>query len=119
MIFADDGLQDGRGYPRPQLRRAEWFSLNGVWDFALEAKCAWKSPADVTWNASIPVPFAPEAPASGLSQTGFFQACWYRRSLRLPAPPDQRRVLLHFGAVDYYTIVWINGVPAGHHEGGY
>jgi hypothetical protein len=115
----EDGLQHGRGYPRPQLRRANWQSLNGIWEFALDPACGFKSPGDVVWDGTIIVPFAPEAPASGRQDLGFFRACWYRHSLPLSALPDERRVLLHCGAVDYEAVVWINGVEAGRHEGGY
>ena len=52
----------GRGYPRPQFRRDGWRSLNGLWDFALDATAAWASPAEVQWDREIRVPFAPEAP---------------------------------------------------------
>ena len=71
-----------RGYPRPQLVRAEWTSLNGPWDFALDPDCGWDEPAEVAWSGTIVVPFAPETPASGIGDTGFFPACWYRRIVR-------------------------------------
>lgn len=112
-------IQGGRGYPRPQLERAAWLSLNGAWDFAFDAAGAWSAPADVTWDRQIVVPFAPEAPASGIGDTSFFRACWYRR---IVPPPDCKpgdRVLLHFGAVDYHATVWANGRLLGEHAGGY
>ena len=70
----DDSAQHGRGYPRPQLRRADWTSLNGSWDFSFDITAKWRSPAEVPWTDRISVPFAPEAPASGLSAVGFFRA---------------------------------------------
>ena len=70
--------QHQRGYPRPQLRREEWYSLNGSWEFALDPDGVWGSPAEVQWSDHILVPFAPEAPLSGVGHTGFFRACWYR-----------------------------------------
>src|SRR5207302_1882205 len=73
----------------------------------------------VIWSGSIRVPFAPESPASGIGHTGFFRACWYRRTLTLPEALPQERWLLHFGAVDYAATVWVNGVRVGAHEGGY
>ncbi len=115
----DDSAQGGRGYPRPQLRRAAWQSLNGTWDFAFDVAAKWSSPAEVSWSEHIAVPFAPEAPASGIRLIGFFKACWYRRSFALPPLATGQRVVLHFGAVDYETAVWVNGIKAGHHEGGY
>src|SRR3712207_5666820 len=99
----------GRGYPRPQLRRERWLSLNGEWDFAIDPEGAWQLPSQVQWSRRIRVPFAPEAPASGIGHQGFFRACWYKRWLELPARGERDRVLLHFGAVDYLATVWING----------
>jgi beta-galactosidase/beta-glucuronidase len=110
---------EGRGYPRPQLRRDSWISLNGHWDFAFDPDAAWREPADVVWTERIRVPFSPEAPSSGLGHTGFMQACWYRTGIALPPTADGSRWLLHFGAVDYTATVWANGVRLGTHEGGY
>ena len=118
-IESDSLDPHGRGYPRPQLRRATWVSLNGDWEFAIDAEAAWRQPGNVTWDARIRVPFAPEAEASGIGQTGFFRACWYRRSCALPDRAPGERWLLHFGAVDCAATVWINGAYAGEHEGGY
>ncbi|MGI8548703.1 MAG: glycoside hydrolase family 2 protein [Gemmatimonadaceae bacterium] len=106
-------------YPRPQLERRDWTSLNGRWDFAIDPECRWSLPAQVVWNATIIVPFSPEAPASGLGDTGFYRACWYRRTFDLPHPTTAERVLLHFGAVDYAATVWLNGAMVTRHEGGY
>src|SRR6185369_3862559 len=112
---------EGRGYPRPQLRRESWYSLNGAWDFAFDPDASWRSPREVAWGERIRVPFAPEAPASGIGHTGFFRACWYRRVVQVPRidAASAGRWLLHFGAVDYTATVWINGLQAGAHEGGY
>ena len=110
---------EGRGYPRPQLRRETWFSLNGEWQFAFDPEAAWRKPSEVVWSDRIRVPFAPETAASGLGNTGFFRACWYRRGLTVPDAQPAERWLLHFGAVDYSATVWINGVCVGGHEGGY
>lgn len=109
----------GRGYPRPQMARHGWISLNGPWDFALDRAGAWSNPADVAWTQRIQVPFAPEAPASGIGDTSFFRVCWYRRSVAVPARPPDARLLLHFGAVDYDATVWANGHLLGTHRGGY
>ncbi len=105
-------------YPRPQLRRPEWFSLNGEWDFAIDADAHWTAPEQVIWDSRITVPFAPETPASGIGKTGFFKACWYRLQVVIPESPG-RRLVLHFGAVDHSATVWVNGSIAGGHAGGY
>ena len=107
------------GYPRPQLERAEWINLNGDWEFSIDHEARYKEPGDVRWDRSIRVPFAPEPPASGVEETGFFRACWYRRTFNsVPLTPNQR-LILHFGAVDYSATVWVNGARAIEHEGGY
>ena len=109
-----------RGYPRPQLRRAHWESLNGPWDFALDPLGRWQVPAEVSWDSRrIVVPFSPETERSGIGDTGFYKACWYRRSFQPPALQAGERLILHFGAVDYSAVVWVNGSRCAHHEGGY
>ena len=110
---------EGRGYPRPQLQREAWFSLNGIWDFAFDRERHYRRPRDVVWAERIRVPFAPETPASGLGNTAYLPACWYRRGCRLPPRTGDERWLLHFGAVDFGATVWIDGVCAGDHHGGY
>ena len=109
----------GRGYPRPVLRRATWFSLNGDWDFAFDPEGVWQDPTDARWDSRIRVPFAPEAPASGIGRTGFFRTCWYRQHCELPEMPSDGRWILHFGAVDWQATVWVNGAFAGGHDGRY
>ncbi|MEJ7762426.1 MAG: sugar-binding domain-containing protein [Thermomicrobiales bacterium] len=111
-------IAQGHGYPRPGLERAEWASLNGPWDFALD-EGRWSAPGHVTWDRIILVPFAPETPASGVYEATMPRSCWYRRTFTAPALQPGDRLILHFGAVDYAATVWVNDVPAGSHEGGY
>jgi beta-galactosidase/beta-glucuronidase len=106
-------------HPRPQLERSGWISLNGSWDFSIDAEALWRVPEQVKWTERINVPFAPECAASGVHNTGFFKACWYRRQFQAPRLEEGRRLLLHFGAVDYAGTVWINGKLATRHEGGH
>ncbi len=107
----------GLAYPRPLLQRESWWSLNGPWDFALDREGAWSYPSDVHFDRRITVPYAPESAASGIGDTSFYRACWYRRSVTRPACDRQQRLLLHFGACDYRARVWVNGLPVGEHEG--
>ncbi|HPC23839.1 MAG TPA: glycoside hydrolase family 2 TIM barrel-domain containing protein [Phycisphaerae bacterium] len=107
------------GYPRPQLRRANWTPLNGRWDFALDRDARWSEPRQVRWDKTIVVPFAPETTASGIGEEGFFHACWYRRQFERPLLQPGERLILHFGAVDFAAQVWVNGCMAVRHEGGY
>jgi len=106
------------GYPRPQLRRESWESLNGVWEFAFDPDHRYTHPGEVEWQSEILVPFAPETEASGIGDEDFHPLCWYRRTFEAPAL-DGGRVLLHFGAVDYHATVWVNGQIVVRHEGGY
>lgn len=107
------------GYPRPMLQRAEWTSLNGTWEFALDPEASFIRPSEVRFDARIEVPFSPETKRSGIGDTSLFKACWYRRTCAVPDLDPDHRVLLHFGAVDYDATVWIDGQLATHHEGGY
>ena len=70
----------------------------------------WHDPADVRWERTILVPFAPETPASGIGDTDFHRVFWYRRTFDPPALPGDARLILHFGAVDYAATVWVNGI---------
>ena len=71
------------------------------------------------WDRTIRLPFAPETELSGVRETGFYKACWYRRVLAVPPPVAGGRLHLHFGAVDYAATVWANGREVARHEGGY
>jgi beta-galactosidase/beta-glucuronidase len=107
------------GYPRPQLERSGWQSLNGIWDFALDAESQWNRPEQIAWNGVIRVPFAPETKASGVENRGFYRACWYRHAFERPELSEGEQVILHFGAVDYAASVWVNGQLVVRHEGGH
>ena len=105
-------------YPRPQLVRDHWVSLNGQWDFAFDDDFHFSGThKTVDWTHRIEVPFAPESHASGIGDTGFHRGCWYRRAFEID--PEDGRVLLHFGAVDYAARVWVNGELVAQHEGGH
>lgn len=106
-------------YPRPQLRRAAWTSLDGPWQFALDPNATWTTPQQVPWNATILVPFAPETPASGIGATAFTHSCWYRRTFETLPLAQGERIILHFGAVDDRATVWVNDHIVAIHEGGY
>ncbi len=96
-----------------------WISLNGEWDFAIDENELLSTSEEVVWDKKNPSAFAPETPASGLSITGYFQACWYRRQFKPPVLTGGQRLIIHFGAVDHIATLWINGKQAVRHEGGY
>ena len=103
-------------YPRPQLRRESFYNLNGVWDYAITAS----GDEPEVWDGKIVVPFSPEAPLSGAARgPAKDEFLHYRRSFTLPDGFRKDRVLLHFGAVDQIAEVFVNGVSAVKHSGGY
>src|SRR3954454_8470592 len=109
-------------YPRPQFVRAEWMNLNGWWKFRVDDRNEgreqrWFSAAD--YPQEILVPFSLESPMSGIGDRSFHPCVWYQRTFEVPAEWSGRRVLLHFGAVDYRATVWVNGIVVASHEGGH
>jgi hypothetical protein len=105
-------------YPRPQLRRRHWTSLNGTWRFRFDDERRFTLPHEVDgWPMEITVPFAPESQASGIGDRGYHAACWYQREF--DCTPGDGRVILRFGAVDYSARVWVNGLLAVVHDGGH
>ena len=101
-------------YPRPQMRRDNWLNLNGWWDFAVS------DAAPSQYDRRILVPFCPESSLSGIGEhfpEGI--GLWYRRSFSLNDWDGSGHVLLHIGAADYETDVYVNGSHAGRHVGGY
>jgi beta-galactosidase/beta-glucuronidase len=105
-------------YPRPQLVREHWLSLNGQWKFTFDNDRKYKHPSDsIAWAKEITVPFPPESDASGIADRGFHHTCWYQREFEIA--PEGGRVMLHFGAVDYQARVWVNGHLVTEHEGGH
>lgn len=104
-------------YPRPQMVRDQWVNLNGLWQYAITDKDA-KQPS--SYEGEILVPFPVESALSGVKKPVLpTQRLWYKRSFDRPATKDEERVLLHFGAVDWQTEVYVNGKKAGQHTGGY
>ncbi|MBR3064474.1 MAG: beta-galactosidase [Bacteroidales bacterium] len=103
-------------YPRPLMQRAEWMNLNGLWDYAvLPCDQAYAKP-----DGQILVPYCIESSLSGVGRTvGADNNLWYSRRFALPKHWKGQRVLLHFGAVDWRADIWVNGIKAGSHTGGY
>ncbi|HEY4415157.1 MAG TPA: glycoside hydrolase family 2 TIM barrel-domain containing protein [Verrucomicrobiae bacterium] len=104
-------------YPRPQLVRPDWLNLNGLWDYAVTPETT-NQPTQ--FAGKILVPFAIESALSGV-MTNFDEhsQLWYRRSFSVPPAWRGQSVRLHFGAVDWRCVVWVNGQKIGEHSGGY
>ncbi len=103
-------------YPRPQMKRDSYLCLNGQWNlqFVSDGKEA------KTYN--ILVPYCPESVYSGVQRTLQPQETMrYSRHVTFPGGVDfqRERLLLHFGAVDYRALIYINGEQVFEHTGGY
>lgn len=107
-------------HPRPQLVRRDWRCLNGRWQFEIDQGDSGLDRGLLTrpLQGSIIVPFCPESKLSGVANTDYLNAVWYRRDVMIPAAWKGRRILLHFQASDYDTFVWANGREVGRHRGG-
>ena len=105
-------------YPRPMLVRSNnWQNLNGLWSYAITGKSQ-SQPA--SYDGSILVPFAVESALSGVGRNvGKDSLLWYKTTVSIPSSMKNKDVLLHFGAVDWQTEVFVNGTSVGKHEGGY
>lgn len=104
-------------YPRPQMVRQQWENLNGPWDYALLPK---DDAVPQRYDGKILVPFGVESALSGVKKPLLpEQRLWYRRSFATPDLSGGKRLLLHFGAVDWQATVYLNGNQVGMHRGGY
>ena len=107
-------------YPRPQFERADWQNLNGTWSYAFDfgnsgTESKWQNIEN--FEGRITVPFCPESKLSGVQHTDFINCIWYQRRLQVPAAWGGKMIMLHFGAADYKTDVFIDGKRVGMHQG--
>lgn len=103
-------------YPRPQMVRSEWKNLNGLWNYAIRP--LGEQPA--AFDGEILIPFAVESSLSGVGERlGSKNELWYERTFEISPKWNGKRILLHFGAVDWKADVWVNGISVGSHTGGY
>ncbi|MBE6286981.1 MAG: beta-galactosidase [Mediterranea massiliensis] len=104
-------------YPRPIMERKEWQNLNGLWEYAVISKGAH---LPKHFDGEILVPFAIESSLSGVGKrVNENQELVYQRTFQVPANWKGKDVLLHFGAVDWKTDVWVNDIKVGSHTGGF
>lgn len=108
-------------YPRPQIKREKWMNLNGQWQFSFDddfvgLKENWQKPG-YELDMKIEVPFAPESKMSGIGDPARHEHVWYKRKFTVPSDWNEE-VVLHIGAADYITKVFINGNMLTEHVGG-
>lgn len=109
-------------HPNPQWERASWRNLNGEWEFDFDFDV--KAREEKRYEGGelpkrITVPFCPESTLSGIGYTDFIKAVCYRRTIELTDDELEGNVFLHFGAVDFHSYIYVNGVLADEHVGGY
>ncbi len=104
-------------YPRPVMERSDWQNLNGLWDYSI-LPAGQAEPGN--FEGKILVPFAAESSLSGVQKSvGKDNELWYKRTFTVPSNWKNKNILLHFGAVDWKTEVYVNDVKIGTHTGGY
>jgi len=111
-----DPLNPHAEYPRPQLVRGNWKSLNGLWNYAIRPK---EDNKPKSYEGKILVPFAVESSLSGVGRNvGKDSVLWYHTRFSVPASMKGKRVILHLGGVDWEAKISVNGKEAGTHQGG-
>ena len=104
-------------YPRPILMRENWKNFNGLWNYTITKKGESK-PA--YYNDKILVPFAIESSLSGVQKRiSKDEELWYHQDFEIPRDWRKKEIILHFGAVDWESELWINDQKVGLHKGGY
>ena len=110
-------------YPRPQMVRNDWINLNGSWEYRTDRAGSGTDRKfflpDEKFDERIEVPFCRESVLSGIGDVDFCETVWYRKKLSLPEAWDGKRILLHIGACDFRTTLWVDGKELGTHVGGF
>jgi hypothetical protein len=108
-------------HPKPQFERESWINLNGQWTYAFDfgksgSEKGFKDSKE--FNDKITVPFCPESELSGVGHKDFIEMMWYQKNICIPLDWKDKKVILHFGAVDYIAEIFVDGKYVGRHFGG-
>lgn len=110
-------------YPRPQMVRDKWTNLNGEWQFAFDDENKGLSEEwfklDQIADQTIQVPFVYQSELSGINNQDNHEIVWYQKKVTIPEEYKNKELILHFGAVDYVSTVFVNGHKVGEHKGGH
>ncbi len=109
-------------YPRPQFVRPHWQNLNGAWEFAFDGGDVglgdgWFDGRGLPREIIVPFPY--QAKLSGINEKEIHEVIWYARTVEYRPEWKGMDLLLHFGAVDYASTVWVNGKLVGGNRGGH
>lgn len=108
-------------HPKPNFVREKWLNLNGKWKYYIDKFAFYADETHVSsdeeFTEYINVPFCPESSLSGVEHKDFIKAIWYKRDFEINSLKEEK-LFLHFGAVDYETLVYVNGRLVGKHYGG-
>ena len=108
-------------HPRPIFYRKDWINLNGQWscEFSKDIKGFSKTKLNKKkFRKKINVPFCPESKLSGIGHTDFIQEMYYQKLFKIPETWKNKKILLHFGGVDYESTIYINKKKVGFNQGG-
>lgn len=110
-------------YPKPQFERKNWMNLNGEWNFEIDngrsGQARMLFNEDSVFSGKITVPFCPESKLSGVEHKDFMYGVWYKREVVISGEAAKLNKILHIGAADYETYLYVNGEAVGSHKGGY
>lgn len=107
-------------HPNPQFEREDWINLNGEWQFEYDFGISGRDRKFYerkSLDSKIIVPFCPESVLSGIGNTDFLNCVWYLKNVEIPS--TDKNVILHFGAVDYESYIYINHKEVYHNIGGF
>ncbi len=110
-------------YPRPDFVRDSYLCLNGEWSFAYDDNDEgitqkWYKARDKEFERKIIVPYTYLCELSGINEQDFHDIVWYKRKVSIKRTASDSRFLLHFGAIDYISDIWVDGEHLIRHEGG-